>query len=82
MRRSSSVRTRWRVHFSQKVGWNNDPNGMVWHEAKPSEAGGEGRGKWHLFPQHNPTGRGHANMTWGHSHLSAIEGSRTRPVTL
>jgi len=43
-------------HFSQKVGWNNDPNGMVWHE-----------GKWHLFFQHNPTGRGHANMTWGHA---------------
>ena len=43
-------------HFSQKVGWNNDPNGMVWHE-----------GKWHLFFQHNPTGLGHGNMTWGHA---------------
>ena len=43
-------------HFSQKVGWNNDPNGMVYHD-----------GKWHLFFQHNPTGLGHGNMTWGHA---------------
>ena len=43
-------------HFSQKVGWNNDPKGMVWHN-----------GKWHLFFQHNPVGLGHGNMTWGHA---------------
>ena len=45
-------------HFSQKVGWNNDPNGMVYHG-----------GKWHLFFQHNPVGLGHGNrfMTWGHA---------------
>ncbi len=43
-------------HFSQKVGWINDPNGMVYHD-----------GKWHLFFQHNPVGLGHGNMTWGHA---------------
>ena len=43
-------------HFSQKVGWSNDPNGMVWHN-----------GKWHLFFQHNPVSLGHGNMTWGHA---------------
>ncbi len=32
-------------HFTQKVGWNNDPNGMVYHD-----------GTWHLFFQHNPVG--------------------------
>ena len=32
-------------HFSQKLGWNNDPNGMVYHD-----------GKWHLYFQHNPYG--------------------------
>ena len=44
------------LRFSQRVGWINDPNGMVYHD-----------GKWHLYFQHNPVGWNWGNMTWGHA---------------
>jgi len=43
-------------HYSQRRGWNNDPNGMVYSD-----------GEYHLFWQSNPVGKCWANMYWGHA---------------
>jgi len=44
------------LRFSQKAGWNNDTNGMVYYD-----------GEWHLFYQHCPTALRHADKFWGHA---------------
>lgn len=49
-------KTRPQLRFSQKRGWNNDPNGLVYHN-----------GTWHMFWQHNPVGYEWGNMYWGHA---------------
>ena len=58
-------------HFSQRVGWNNDSNGMVYSD-----------GLWHLYWQCNPMIAAFANMFWGHAVSKDLVHWEEMPIAL
>jgi fructan beta-fructosidase len=58
-------------HVSTRRGWNNDPNGMVYHD-----------GKYHLYYQHNPFGIFWGNMHWGHFESTDLIHWEEKPIAL
>jgi fructan beta-fructosidase len=59
------------LHVSTRRGWNNDPNGMVYHD-----------GKFHLYYQHNPFGIRWGNMHWGHFESTDLIHWEEQPIAL
>ncbi len=43
-------------HYSPRINWLNDPNGLIWHN-----------GIFHMYYQYNPLGSQWDNMSWGHA---------------
>ena len=58
-------------HASSRRGWNNDPNGLVFHD-----------GKYHLYYQHNPFGIFWGNMHWGHFESTDLIHWKEQPIAL
>jgi fructan beta-fructosidase len=58
-------------HFSQRVGWNNDPNGMVYSD-----------GLYHLSWQCNPMIAAFANMFWGHAVSKDLVHWEEKPIVI
>lgn len=59
------------LHFSPRIGWMNDPNGMIRVD-----------GVWHLFFQHDPGSTRHGPMHWGHASSMDLVHWAEQPIAL
>lgn len=58
-------------HFTPKVGWMNDPNGMFYYN-----------GNYHLYFQHYPDGNKWGPMHWGHAISTDMVRWEEQPIAL
>lgn len=68
---SFSEKYRPQFHYTPKVNWMNDPNGLVYHN-----------GTFHLFHQYNPFGNLWGFMSWNHATSSDLVHWQHQPVAI
>lgn len=59
------------IHFATRVGWINDPNGLVKRD-----------GTYHMFYQHNPGCINWGTMHWGHATSTDLYSWTHQPIAL
>lgn len=62
---------RSQFHYTPRINWMNDPNGLVYY-----------RGVYHLFHQYNPFGNRWGFMSWGHATSTDLVHWEHKPVAI